>query len=234
MIHYLIIDDEHIAHDIIKGYCDMLSNYKLVQSCYDAVEALEYLRTNQVDLIFLDLNMPKLKGFDFLKTLQNLPKVIVTTAYKEFALEGFELNVIDYLLKPFSFERFVKAINKVETNKKQEKTVVKSSNKSQIESLFIKSNKKQIQVKLNEILFAEAVGNYCKIMLHDEEIQIREKISDFINQLPQDLFFQVHKSFIISKTHIKSIEGNRIFIKDYTIPIGKVYKSNLNKLFDKN
>ena len=112
MITYLIIDDEYIAHDIIKGYCDLLPNMQLMRSCYDGLEAFEYLNKNEVDLIFLDLNMPKLKGFDFLKTLKNPPKVIVTTAYQEYALEGYELNVSDYLLKPFGFDRFLKAINK--------------------------------------------------------------------------------------------------------------------------
>ena len=112
MITYLIIDDEYIAHDIIKGYCDLLPNMQLMKNCYDGLEAFEYLNKNEVDLIFLDLNMPKLKGFDFLKTLKNRPKVIVTTAYQEFALEGYELNISDYLLKPFGFERFLKAINK--------------------------------------------------------------------------------------------------------------------------
>jgi len=112
MIRYLIIDDEHIAHDIIKGYCDMLPNMQLMEHCYDALEALDYLNSNSVDLIFLDINMPKLKGFDFLKTLSSKPKVIVTTAYKEHALEGYELEITDYLLKPFSFERFLKAVNK--------------------------------------------------------------------------------------------------------------------------
>ena len=112
MIRYLIIDDEHIAHDIIKGYCDMLPNMELQKNCYDALEALQYLNEHEVDVIFLDLNMPKLKGFEFLKTLPSPPKIIVTTAYSEFALEGYELNVVDYLLKPFSFERFLKAVNK--------------------------------------------------------------------------------------------------------------------------
>jgi two-component SAPR family response regulator len=112
MIKYLIIDHEYIAHDIIKGYCDLLPNMQLMKNCYDALEAIEYLNNITVDLIFLDLNMPKLKGFEFLKTLITSSKVIVTTAYKEFALEGYELNISDYLLKPFGFKRFLKAINK--------------------------------------------------------------------------------------------------------------------------
>ena len=112
-INYIIVDDEHIAHSIIERYCDMLPNMHLLKNCYDAIEALEFLNISpQVDLIFLDLNMPKLKGFQFLRTLQNPPKVIVTTAYTEYALEGYELDIVDYLLKPFSFERLLKAVNK--------------------------------------------------------------------------------------------------------------------------
>ncbi|WP_431134714.1 LytR/AlgR family response regulator transcription factor [Psychroserpens mesophilus] len=113
MITYIIIDDEHIAHDIIRGHCDMLPNLEFKADCYDAIEAIDYLSKHDIDLIFLDLNMPKLKGFQFLKTLSSPPKVIVTTAYSEFAIEGYELNVVDYLLKPFSFEHFLTAINKV-------------------------------------------------------------------------------------------------------------------------
>jgi len=231
MSSYLIIDDEHLAHNIIIGYCDKLPNYTLAHQCYDAIEALAYLSKNRVDLIFLDLNMPKLKGFDFLKSLQQAPKIIVTTAYKEFALEGFELNVVDYLLKPFSFERFMKAIHKLEMLETKD-TRGSLAHSNVAESIFVKSDKKHIQLKLASILFVEAIGNYCKIVTQDAEIQIREKISEFKTQLPQALFFQVHKSFIISKTHIKSIEGNRVLINDFVIPVGKVYKMNLKKFLN--
>lgn len=229
MMKYLIIDDEHIAHDIIKGYCDALPNLSFVDHCYDAIEAMECLRNHKVDLIFLDLNMPKLKGFDFLKTLQNPPHVIVTTAYQEHALEGYELNIVDYLLKPFSFERFIKAINKIEV-KSQKSEVTTSNIKKEEQSLFLKSNKKRIQVKLADILFVEAIGNYVNVVTPKSEIQVRDKISDILSLLPEDEFFQVHKSFIIAKTHINEIEGNRILIRDFKIPIGKVYKNNVNKL----
>ena len=230
MTNYIIVDDEHMAHNIIKQYCDMLPNYELGKNCYDALEALDYLKANEVDLIFLDINMPKLSGFDFLKTLVIQPNIIVTTAYSEFALEGYELNIVDYLLKPFSFERFLKAINKIESTPTTNKPIGKFANDERATSIFVKSNKKYIQLQLDRILFVEAVGNYCKIVTKDTEIQIREKISDFIKQLPANEFFQVHKSFIISIIHIASIEGNRIHIDDYVIPVGKVFKSNLNKL----
>lgn len=228
MIKYVIVDDEHIAHDIIKGYCEALPHLTFVAHCYDAIEAMECLRMNTVDLVFLDLNMPKLKGFEFLRTVQNPPNVIVTTAYQEHALEGYELNIVDYLLKPFSFERFLKAINKIETQKGTNKI---SNISEEEESLFLRSNKKVIQVKTNDILIVEAKGNYIQIVTKDEEIQVRETVSDFLKILPRKYFIQVHKSFIVAKKHINEIEGNRILIDDFTIPIGKVYKMNVNKLF---
>ena len=230
MTKYLIIDDEHIAHDIIKGYCDLLPNMELMKHCYDAIEALEYLNKNIVDLIFLDLNMPKLKGFEFLKTLPSPPKVIVTTAYSEFALEGYELNIVDYLLKPFSFERFLKAVNKVEDSTR---IIMPSSSEgpdAATKRIFLRENKSHIQVDINDIIYIEAAGNYTKVTTIDKTITVREKISDMIESLPSNDFLQVHKSFAIAIKHIKSIEGNRIHIGDNTIPIGKLYKANVNKL----
>ena len=229
MITYLIIDDEYIAHDIIKGYCDLLPNMQLMKSCYDGLEAFEYLNKNEVDLIFLDLNMPKLKGFDFLKTLKNPPKVIVTTAYKEFALEGYELNISDYLLKPFGFERFLKAINKTFSS-----TGTHISNLPQANTIsnriFLKSNKKYTQVEIDTILFIESSGNYTKIITKFETITIREKLSSVLELLPKGDFLQVHKSFAVATKYIRSIEGNRIVIQDNLIPIGKLYKTNVVQL----
>lgn len=230
MITYLIIDDEYIAHDIIKGYCDLLPNMKLMKHCYDALEAFEYLNSNKVDLIFLDLNMPKLKGFEFLKILPNPPKVIVTTAYKEHALEGFEHNVSDYLLKPFSFERFLKAVNNA-TNVVEKVPIQSIENSdSSTKSIFFRSNKKHTQVVIDSILYVEAAGNYTKIITTSEMVTIREKVSGVVALLPETEFLQVHKSFAVAVKHIRSIEGNRILIEEHLIPIGKYYKANVNKL----
>jgi len=230
MIKYLIIDDEHIAHDIIKGYCDILPNMQLMKHCYDAIEALAYLNKNKVDLIFLDLNMPKLKGFEFLKTLPSPPEVIVTTAYSEFALESYELNVVDYLLKPFSFERFLKAVNKIESSTSIITPSSSEGNDATPKRIFVRQNKNYIQIGLDTILYIEAAGNYTKIITATETTTIREKISDMLVLVSSDDFIQVHKSFVIAKKHIKSIEGNRIHIGNNTIPIGKLYKANVNKL----
>ena len=230
MIKYLIIDDEHIAHDIIKGYCDMLPNMQLMKHCYDALEALEYLRTDSVDLIFLDLNMPKLKGFDFLKTLPTKPKVIVTTAYKEYAIEGYELEITDYLLKPFGFERFLKAVNKAIHIKENTTVISQQNDNSKSEFIFLSSNKKHFQIKVEEILYIEAAGNYCKVVLKDDSILIRDKISNLLDKLNSTDFIRVHKSFIIAIQHIKTLEGNRIMIENNIIPIGKMYKSSVTNL----
>mgnify|MGYP003589660798 CR=1 FL=1 len=228
MIRYLIIDDEHIAHDIIKGYCDLLPNMQLMKNCYDALEAFEYLNKNEVDLIFLDLNMPVLKGFEFLKTLQNPPKVIVTTAYNEFALEGYEHNISDYLLKPFGFERLLKAVNKAIGSVDQK--VVTNEKSEASNRIFVQSNKKHIQLETENILNIEATGNYTKIVTTTETITIREKFSALLEQLPTNDFLQVHKSFAVAPKHIKSIEGNVILIENYSIPIGKIYKFNITQL----
>ena len=230
MITYLIIDDEPIAHDIVKGYCDMLPNMKLMKHCYDALEALEYLRKHTVHLIFLDLNMPKLKGFEFLKTLSVPPKVIVTTAYQEHALEGYELNIIDYLLKPFSFERFLKAVNKTALPVNEE--LNPKIDLTEDERIFLYSDKKHYQVKVSDIKYVEAAGNYTKVVLIKSQLIVREKLSNVLNLLSPDMFIQVHKSFIVAKLHIEIIEGNRIIIQGQQIPIGRMYKEKVLSSLD--
>ncbi|WP_425658864.1 LytR/AlgR family response regulator transcription factor [Tenacibaculum ascidiaceicola] len=235
MIYYVIVDDEPIAHRIIEKYCNDLSHLEKKGNCYNAFEAMQFLNENEVNLLFLDINMPKLSGFDFLKTIPNPPKIIVTTAYKEFALEGYELNISDYLLKPFSFERFVKAVNKTIVSQlvvgnKTIKSVTENT-KKEAKSFFLKSDKKYHQVHLESILFIEAYGHYTKVYLENGMILSHEKISSFEEFLPKNEFIRIHKSFIISKIKINQIEGNRIFIKEYKIPVGQTYKGNLNKLF---
>ena len=230
MTNYLIIDDEPMAHQIIKEYCDLIPDLKLAKHCYDALEALEFLRTNQVDLIFLDLNMPKLKGFDFLRSLSKKPKIIVTTAYQEYALEGYELEISDYLLKPFSFERFLKAVNKALEVDAQRLSNRITENKLQKETIFVYADKKHIQVTLDEIVYIEAAGNYAKIIFENDQLLVRSKLSDLMEKVPKADFIRIHKSFIVSKKHIKIIEGNRVQALEKHLPIGNFYKAQVNKL----
>lgn len=230
-IKCIIVDDETVAHDIIRKFCALLPNLQVMRDCFDAIEAIEYLNGNPVDLIFLDLNMPKLRGFEFLKTLPHPPKVIVTTAYKEFALEGYELNVIDYLLKPFSFERFLKAVNKATLD--TSKSAVNPANEVIVAKpgrTFLRANNRDIQVVFDDILFAEASGNYIKIVLKEEVITLRSTLSSIMELIPSKDFVQVHRSFIVAKQHIRSIEGNQIYINNYSVPIGKLYRAQLDRL----
>ena len=233
MLKYIIIDDEPLAHEIIEEFCSMLPHVQLEHNCYNAMEAMQYLNENAVDFMFLDINMPKLKGLDFLRTLTNPPKTIITTAYKEHALEGFELNVVDYILKPFSFDRLVKAVNKV-SETQTAKTIIKEVSKNETTStrFFVKGDKKHHQIDLTDLLYIEAYGNYTKLFLKDEMIVSHEKISHYEDLLNATHFLRVHKSFIVAIDKIKFIEGNRILINDSKIPIGQTYKSSIHKLYN--
>ncbi len=232
IINYIIVDDEQMAHEIIKGYCDMLPNLRFVQHCYDAIEAMQFLSSERVDLMFLDLNMPKLKGFDFLKALQHPPKVIVTTAHREYALEGHELNVVDYLLKPFGFERFVKAVNRLNETTHVQKPAATQQSRVEAQRIFLRTDRKHIQLDLEAILYVEAYGNYCKFFTAERNIQIRDKISALEVNLPNENFIRVHKSFIVGKRHIDTIEGNRIQVGEHEVPIGKLYRKAVMKILD--
>ena len=237
----LIVDDEPLAHKIISNYCDTLSFLEIKGKCHSAFEAVNYLNVSEVDLIFLDINMPMLKGLDFLRTLRNPPLIIITTAYQEYAIEGYELNILDYLLKPFSFERFLKAVNKAVDQNKLLQASIKSANRNpqelintstvtiEQENIFIKGDKKIHQVQLNRILYLESIGSYVKIHLeNDNTIITLDRLTNFENTLSKSMFLRIHRSYIIAIKKIDTIEGNRIKIKKNEIPIGSVYKHNLN------
>jgi len=230
MIKYIIVDDETASHDNIKDYASNLSYLSFQKSCYNAFEALDYLNKHSIDLIFLDINMPKLSGLEFLKTLSNPPKIIITTAYKEFALEGYELNIDDYLLKPFNFSRFVKSVSKVSDALSIKASPIQNTETIEDTKIFIKEDKKYYQIKLKDILFLEAYGNYVKINMVDKVIVSHQTLTSFTHNLPENQFIRVHKSFIISIDKIELIEGNRIHIQNHKIPIGKMYKLNVNRL----
>ncbi len=235
MISYLIIDDEPIAHGIIENYCENLTHLHKAGNSFNAKEALEKLYQEQIDLIFLDINMPEISGFEFLRSLMNPPKVIVTSAYQEYALEGFELDITDYLLKPFSLQRFMKAVNKAtdSMNKQMDPQVEGLSGDEPSDAhVFIKEKggSKIHRVKENDILFIEASGNYCRVAIGESTIMTHQKISEFENLLSGEAFIRTHKSFIVSKNKIKSIEGNQIEIESHKLPIGQTYKEQVKKL----
>ncbi len=230
MTTYCIIDDEPIAHRIIEGYCAELPHLQKTGNAYSAFEASAIVTQEKVDLIFLDLKMPKMTGFEWLKTLPQPPKIIVTTAYKEFALEGYELDIIDYLLKPFSLPRFLKAVNKITASEKVDSAVSPDISDTQNSFFFLKGDKKHHQIHPGDILFVEAYGNYCKIYRAEEMILIHESISNLENLLPKEHFLRIHKSFLVSTDKIKLIKGNLIYLQDHKIPIGQTYRSRVNRL----
>ncbi|MEE9364943.1 MAG: LytTR family DNA-binding domain-containing protein [Cellulophaga sp.] len=209
-LNCLIIDDEPIAREGIADYCMEISFLNVVALCKNVLQANHYLENNQIDLIFLDINMPIISGIDWLKDLKNSPSIIMTTAYEEYALESFMYNVLDYLVKPISFERFLQAVNKVNNY---------YFHKTENEVLFLKSEKQLKKINVNDILFAEAMQNYIKVVTLEETIITHMTLMSFKDQLPKDSFIQTHKSYIVSKYKVDKIIENQIIIGEYEIPI---------------
>ena len=214
-ISCIIIDDEPSSQNVLISFINKIDYLELKQVCNDALEALEYLKNNTIDLIFLDINMPQLSGISFYKSLQNPPKVIFTTAYSEYALEGFDLEALDYLLKPFSFDRFVKAVSKTKDLKANLK-----------ESIIIKSDKKLHQIKIEDILYLESIGDYIKVHLNNSNLITYKTLKGMFAELPKSNFKQVHKSFVINKKKLDYIEGNTVIINSNKIPLGQKFKKD--------
>lgn len=218
----VIADDEPIAREIIEGYCAHLPHLEVIASCSNALEAKAVLQQQRVDILFLDINMPVLDGIAFMKTLREPPQVIFTTAYKEYAVNAFDLSACDYLLKPFSMERFIVAVDKAIENLSKRITPVIATDEEQ--ALFIKTDNKIFRILFKDILFAEASGNYTKIVTLQQTYMPALTFSALEQQLPAAQFIRVHRSFIISKSSISHIEGNRVFLHRIEIPIGSNYK----------
>jgi DNA-binding LytR/AlgR family response regulator len=216
----LVIEDEPLAQDVLKKYIQDHPSLELVAICADALQAQQVLAKQPVSVIFLDINLPRLSGIGFLKTLAHPPLVIFTTAYPEFAAEGFELDAIDYLVKPFSFERFLKAVNKV-LEKLERKTTEKSKAPA---SIFIKADKKVYKINLDDILYLEALDDYVKLVTVQQSYLVNDTLKSLQEELPATLFMRVHKSYIISKNNIVFFEGNYVRIGEKDIPIGASYR----------
>lgn len=230
----IIIDDEPLAHDILLAYSQNLPNVKIKGQCYSATEALNYLADNQVDMLFLDINMPMLTGLDLLKVLKCKPQVIITSAYQEYALESFEFDVTDYLLKPFSFERCLQACNKALAKHElllQARNNIEKSNEDK--TIFIKVDKKQCQFHLKDISCFEAYGNYVKVWYQGKSFLTARTLASFEQQLPVSEFTQIHRSVIVNQIHIDFINGQEITLNDgNTFSIGKSYKQKLVELLN--
>ena len=227
----IIIEDEPLAQNILKKYIGEHPTLDLITICNDALEAQAILTSENVDLLFLDINLPKLSGINFIKTLTRPPLIIFTTAYPEFAVEGFELNAVDYLLKPFSFERFLKAVNKA--LEKLNVSTTQNSTENEMSFIFLKADKKIHRVELETIHYIEAIGDYMKVVTDSGQLIINETMKKLQEELPVRSFMRVHKSFIISRNRIKYIEGNYVQIEDKSIPIGATYRNDVLASIDK-
>lgn len=226
MFNCLIVDDEPIARDIIINYCSHLPQLRIAGCCGNVFEAKEILQYTPIHLLFLDVHLPVLDGIGFLKTLKNAPQVIFTTAYKDYAVDAFDLAACDYLVKPFSLERFIVAVDKVIDKLQAGKTAAADNPAHNLPNdyFFIKADGKIYKLHYNNIVVAEAKGNYTRIIANTGTMLPTMSFSSFEALLPAGLFIRVHRSFIINKSRISHIEGNTVYINDMAIPIGVNYK----------
>jgi DNA-binding LytR/AlgR family response regulator len=224
----LIVDDEPIARQIIETYCNHLPDLKILASCATVFEAKTFLQNHIIDILFLDINMPVLDGVSFLKTLKSPPQVIFTTAYKEYAIDAFDLAACDYLLKPFSLERFLIAVDKAMLALKKPAITVTQEEQG-INFIFIKAEAKIYKLFHNDILYIEASGNYTKFIIAGQQLMSAMTLTSVEELLPRSFFIRVHRSFIINKSKIGHIEGNIVRIGNIEIPIGSNYRTDFLK-----
>jgi DNA-binding LytR/AlgR family response regulator len=224
----IIIDDEPLARELIRGHVLKLENFEIVDECGNAMQAMETLRSNKIDLMFLDIKMPQISGIEFLKTLKNPPKVIITTAFSQYAIEGFELDVVDYLMKPVTFERFFKAINKFfATRTQQEISLENETGFDENAFIYVKENKKIIKIYLKEIHFIEGLNEYIRIHTETRRVVIKSSLQSMEKKLPPEHFIRVHKSYIVSIPRIRAFNATTIELENAKVRIGRNYKNQV-------
>jgi DNA-binding LytR/AlgR family response regulator len=218
----LIVDDEPIARKIIEGYVEKMSDVECIGTCSNGIDALNFIQTNSVDLVFLDINMPELSGIDVAKTFigRDSPAIVFTTAYPDYAVEGFEVEATDYLVKPISFERFFKAIQRVQSS-------IEKATSTEKKSIFIKADRKLHQVELVDILYLEAYGDYVKVHCREKMLVTKERLSNFDSLLPTSMFVRTHRSYIVQFAVIEYLEGNHVRIGEAMIPVSQGYRGRL-------
>lgn len=227
-LNCLIIDDEPLAQDVIESYMGEEKDLVLVRKCQNALEAREALKSHQIDLIFLDIQMPEISGIDFLKSLENAPLVIFTTAFPNYAVEGFNLDAVDYLLKPISQDRFKKAVKKArELYQMKHQPFPMGMPAEEDDHFFVKADQKLVKLRYDDIYYVEALADYVKIHTNDKRIITLQTMKKMEERLPSNKFIRVHRSFIVGIGKIKSVSGNKIELAEQQIPIGKNYKSSL-------
>lgn len=225
----IIVDDEPVAQRIIANYLSELPEFEVCGTCLNAIEAMSILDSQSVDLMFLDIEMPKLKGLAFIKTLKNPPHVIITTAHREYALEGFELEALDYLLKPISFERFIKSINRFKKTIKPIQALASPKTATDTDTIYVKSERKTLKINQSEITYIESMNNYIIIHVNEKRHIVYSSMADILDRL-NNKFFRIHKSYIVNKTAVTSFSKEQVSIAEANLPIGKAYKDVINDL----
>ena len=226
----IIVDDEPLAQNLIDDFVKKIPFLTLKVKCKSAFEATEALQNNKIDLIFLDIHMPDLSGIEFIKSTEKLPLIIFTTAYSRYAVEGFEHNAVDYLLKPISFERFVKAVNRAyEMYKLKNKAISTDDSK---EYIFVKADYKSVKINFDDILYIEGLKDYIKIITKEKTVLTLMRMKDIEEKLPSDKFIRVHRSYIISLKNIESVKKSNVQIGSKDIPVSDFYRDNFLKIID--
>jgi len=232
MMNCIIIEDQPPAQRILKKYIEDMGSLQLKGTFTDAIEAMEYLKTETVDLIFLDIHLPRISGVDFLKTMANLPPVILTTAYPDYALESYELNVVDYLLKPFSFQRFIKAVSKVPLKNAPKHSPMDVNTPASRKELFIKSGYEHIRIAIDDIVYIKSDTDYSELIMTNKKHLSAEPLRKWLDLLDNNLFIRVHKSFIVNTSKIIKVFGNQIrMTNDDVVPIGRAFKDDFTDKF---
>lgn len=230
-IKTIIIDDEPKAIEVLQRYANDIDIIEVKSSFRDPVKAIDYLQNHKIDLIFLDISMPKLNGIEFLNVLEQKPKVIFTTAYSEYALESYDYNTVDYLLKPIDFKRFLKAVTKAKNLISSDAKIdILSKNVETDKTIFIKSGPQLYKIRVDDILYLEKDGNYLTFYTTDKKILARQNMKDIFDFLSPEEFIRVHKSYIVSKKHMEIIETHQIQIGNIKIPVGRNYREDLMRI----
>lgn len=232
MVKCMIVDDEPIAVRVIKNHLAAFTGFEVAAECSNALEAMPVLTENKIDLLFCDIQMPQITGVDFIRSLKNPPKVIFTTAYRDYAIEAFELNVVDYLLKPISFERFAKAIQyflELDALENSNQDQIEIDDKNQRDYIFLKADKKHHKVNLDDIFYFESMGDYVIAFTSQKKIVTKERIGNLPDMLPSNDFLQIHRRYIVSILKIESVGPGFVEINGKKLPVGRSYKSELSR-----
>ncbi len=229
----IIVDDEELAHNVIEEYISRIPFLNLVKNCYDIQETITVLHNENIDLIFLDINLPNISGIEFLKSFSKLPNVIITTAYDNCAVQGFEMDVIDYLLKPFSFERFLKAAYKSYNLTNNKKILQETTSATKESFIFVRSNNEDVKLNLEEITRINALKDYIIIYTKTRKLIVHQTMKAIMEKINYENFIRVHNSHIVSLHHLQSIGKNSIMIGDERIPVSEKYKPFLTEIIEK-